>query len=123
MGIGELRCDPSEMPAAVASSFIEVMEEGIYLRSFERIVLKSCINDKREYWVNSDSLLQLFSDNYTSIVQADSQLHVTVKAKVSPEGRYGHMGRYRFCLTDVTVMSFRLVSTEFANEKRCGRRR
>ncbi|MEM8982146.1 MAG: hypothetical protein AAGC71_03915 [Pseudomonadota bacterium] len=122
MRLGGLHCDPAELPVDVAAGFVEFETEGFYQNTFEQSVLKSCGDDRRDVWINSDSLRALYRENYETMVDEKSFLYVRVKGRVSPKGAYGHMGRYRYCLTAVVVESHRLIAMDTAYAMNCGRR-
>ena len=114
-----LRCDHNDLPAETAAQFSPVHITGSFERSFERIAFCECGTKGSPYWVNSTELQDIWNQNYEKIIESDSWFFVELKALKSPAGRYGHRGRYKYCLTEIKIVSFKLVPTGTGNQPQC----
>jgi hypothetical protein len=84
---------------------------GYYLAGFEKSDFKPA-GSRERWWLggNTDKVRTLFvAPSSTERPQATGPIYIIVRGELSPEGHYGHLGRYKRELSVQEVLEFRLL--------------
>lgn len=95
--LAALRCNLEDFRETQQLEFESVEVEGLYTLSFEVSAFSPSDSGER-WWVVSRELIALMK------TRGVSEIHVILKGKLSPAGRYGHMRSYRHCLAQPKVV-------------------
>lgn len=96
-GLASLTCDLDAFSNEVQAQFESIEVTGTYRRSFE-VSAFLADNAKSEWWVYDDELARLYEGSEVGLIR------VRISARISPKGKYGHLGAYAHCITEISVL-------------------
>lgn len=95
--IAALLCEADAFSETEQLEFRPVEVAGVYSRSFEVAAFTPDDSDET-WWVVSSALNSLMHR------RGVSELRVVLSGKLSPEGNFGHLGAYRYCLAEPKIV-------------------
>jgi hypothetical protein len=92
-----LLCDANGFSETEQLKFHPVEVAGVYRRSFE-VAAFTPDESTEEWWVASAALNALMNE------KGLLEIRVVLSGKLSPEGNYGHLGAYHYCLAEPKIV-------------------
>lgn len=92
-----LHCDADEFSETEQLEFHPVEVAGVYRRSFE-VAAFTPDESTDEWWVASAALNSLMNE------KGLLEIRVVLSGRLSPEGNYGHLGQYHYCLAEPKIL-------------------
>ena len=96
-GLASLTCDLDAFSDEVQAQFESKEVTGTYRRSLE---VSAFLADsaKSEWWVFDKELTRLYERSNAGLIR------VRLSARISPKEKYGHLGVYTHCITEISVL-------------------
>ena len=89
-------------PPEVRETFEEVTISGIYKSGFETRSFTPC-DSKERWWLPDPDISNRYHER--NAAKPAVYWQIRIKARISPEGRYGHANSYIRCVTEVELLT------------------
>ena len=102
LSLASLLCNFDGFPLEQKAEFKQITVSSIYTRGFEVHSFKPC-DSKEDWWLADRDI----NDRYRArnLTNPQNYWQIQIRALVSPPGRYGHLGGYVRCVTEVEFLS------------------